>query len=126
MIENSDLIHSYSRTQALADGVLIDVSQAAKEAGIGYPVALTQAVWEHCVAVPPGVHCQDEAGRLWDLLFLLRLAIGASDAGPEVRYGVHVRNSNRERTPPLVRLKTLYRPGDDGEPVITVLLPEED
>jgi hypothetical protein len=24
----------------------------------------TRAVWERCVAVPPGVTCRDEAGRL--------------------------------------------------------------
>jgi hypothetical protein len=46
--------------------------------------------------------------------------------GPEVRFGVHVRNDNRERTPPLVRLKGLCGPGDDGEPVITVMMVGED
>jgi hypothetical protein len=33
------------------------------------------------------------------------------------RFPVHVRNDNRERTPPLVRLKAVCGPGDDGEPV---------
>jgi hypothetical protein len=42
------------------------------------------------------------------------------------RFGVHVRNDNREGTPPLVRLKALCGPGDDGELVITVMLPGED
>jgi hypothetical protein len=103
----------------------VDVSATAREAGIRYPVALTRAVWERCVTVPPGVVRQDEAGRLWDVLFLLRCAIGKSN-GREVRFGVHVRNDNRERTPPLVRLKALCGPGDQGEPVVTVMLPEED
>jgi hypothetical protein len=39
---------------------------------------------------------------------------------------VHVRNDNREGTPPLVRLKAVSGPGDDGEPVVTVMLPDED
>jgi hypothetical protein len=43
-----------------------------------------------------------------------------------VRFAVHVRNDNLERTPPLVKLKALCGPGDDGEPVITKMLPEED
>jgi hypothetical protein len=103
--------------------VLIDVSATAREAGIRYPVALTCAAWGRCVAVLPGVECQDEAGRLWDVL---RLAAGRSDGGAEVRFGVHVRNDNREGTPPLVRLKALCGPGDQGEPVITVMVPEED
>jgi hypothetical protein len=37
-----------------------------------------------------------------------------------------VRNDNREGTPPLVRLKGLCGPGDQGEPVVTVMLPQED
>jgi hypothetical protein len=88
-------------------------------------VALTAAAWERCVVVPPCLECQDEAGRLWDVVYLLRLAIGRSDGGPEVRFRVHVRNDNRERTPPLVRLKAMCGPGDAGEPVISVLLPNE-
>ena len=44
----------------------------------------------------------------------------------EVRFGVHVRNDNREGTPPLVRLKAVCGPGDQAEPVITVMMPDED
>jgi hypothetical protein len=47
------------------------------------------------------------------------------DGGPEVRFAVHVRDDDREGTPPLVRLKAVRGPGDRGEPVITVLLPDE-
>ena len=127
MFDNGDLIHSYSRAQALADGVLVDVSSTAREAGFKYPVALTAAAWVKCVAVPPGVLCQDETGRLWDLLTMLRFAIrGHSGAAPEVRFAVHVRNDNRRRTPPLVRLKAVCGPGDQGEPVLTVMMPDED
>jgi hypothetical protein len=126
MLDKADLIHSYTRADALRDGVLIDVSATAKEAGMQYPVALTAAAWAKCVAVPPGVLCQDEAGRLWDVLWLLACAARRGAGGPEVRFCVHVRNDNRERTPPLVRLKAVCGPGDDGEPVVTVMMPEED
>jgi len=34
MFEDADLIHSYTRADALRDGVLIDVSATAKEADI--------------------------------------------------------------------------------------------
>jgi hypothetical protein len=125
MFEKADLIHRYSRVDALRDGELIDVSATAREAGVRWPVALTRAAWERCVTVPPGVACQDEAGRLWDVVWMLRCAIGRS-SGAEVRFGVHVRNDNRERTPPLVRLKALCGPGDDGQPCITVMMPDED
>jgi hypothetical protein len=107
--------------------VLIDVSTIAREAGIRYPVALTAAVWAQCVAVPPGVGCQDEAGRLWDVVWMLTCAIhGSSDGASVVRFGVHVRNDNRDHTPPLVRLKAACGPGDHGGPVLTVMLRHED
>jgi hypothetical protein len=43
MFEDADLIHRYTRADALRDGVLIDVSQTAREAGIRYPVGLLAA-----------------------------------------------------------------------------------
>jgi hypothetical protein len=78
------------------------------------------------VAVPSGVAYQDEAGRLWDLVWLLRCAIGRSHGSPEARIGVHVRNDNREGTPSLARLRAVCGPDDDGSPCITVMLPDED
>jgi hypothetical protein len=126
LFEGADLVHRSTRADALRDGVLIDVSAVAREAGIRYPVALTRAAWTKYVAVPPGVLCQDEAGRLWDVLWLLACAVRRGAAGPEVRFGVHVRNDNRDRNPPLVTLRGVCGPGDAGEPVITVMAPDED
>src|SRR5512135_48851 len=156
MKERDVLIFSYTRAQAIADGVLKDVSELAKEAGFRYPVAVTAAVWAECVTVPEGVTGQDETGRLWDVLNLLRFAIQRGDArdvqgidfavhvrpdnlldvlnkaryaverpkspNPQrVDFAVHVRNNNGEGEPPLVPLYALCGPGDDGEPVITVM-----
>ena len=120
------LIHSYSRAQAIADGVLDDVSELAKEAGFRFPVALTAGVWAASVAVPDGMASQDETGRLWDVLNVLHFAIARQkrDTG-RVDFAVHVRNDDREEDPPLVRLYALCGPGDNAEPVITVMLPHE-
>jgi hypothetical protein len=42
------LISSYARSEseALADGVLVDVTETAREAGFVIPVALTRAAWD--------------------------------------------------------------------------------
>jgi hypothetical protein len=125
MFENAEVVSRYTRAQAIEDGVLIDVSAVAREAGIKYPVALTAAVWARCVTVPPGVLCQDESGRLWDVLWMLRVGIQRA-AGRVVLFSLHVRHSNRSGTPPLVHLKAVCGPGDQGEPGITVMLPDED
>jgi hypothetical protein len=63
MFEDADLIHRYPRAGATRDGVMIDVPATTREAGFKYPVALTAAAWAKCVAVPPGIVCQDEAAR---------------------------------------------------------------
>jgi hypothetical protein len=127
--DEAEIISSYSRAQAIEDGVLVDVSAAAREAGIKFPVALTRAVWGQCVEVPGGVEYQDERGRLWDVISMLKFAIGRA-RGPAVliRYELYVKNHNRERLTARdrVALKAVCGPGDVGEPVITIMLPDED
>ena len=49
LFDDTDLVFSYSRRQALEDGVLVDVSEMAREAGFRYPVAITRAVWDGVV-----------------------------------------------------------------------------
>jgi hypothetical protein len=121
--ENSpfgEVIFSYTRSQAVADGVQIEVSKTAQEAGIRFPVFLTRAV-------PPGVEAQDEAGRLWDIITMARFAILRSRPGCDrLPVALYVRNDNRR--PRLVRLTAVCGPLDidDPQPAITVMLMDED
>jgi hypothetical protein len=120
-----EVIASYTRAQALADGEQIEVTATAREAGITFPVFLTRAVWSEFVEVPDGVTCQDESGRLWDIIWMLRTA-ARQTPGPLLRFQFYVRNDNRK--PKLVTLKAECGPRDieDAQPAITVMLPEED
>ncbi|MBA4150911.1 MAG: hypothetical protein H0X66_22610, partial [Verrucomicrobia bacterium] len=122
-----DTVHTYTRAQAVADGMQIEVTKTAQEAGIKFPVFITRSVFEAYVAVPEGVAGQDEAGRLWDIVWMLRYAIQNSREGAE-RIGVplYVRNDNiRAR---LVKLVATCGALDieDPQPAITVMLPDED
>lgn len=128
MVNRDDIvIFCYTRADAIRDGVLIDVTEMAREAGFRIPVAMTSAAWALCVELPEGVTGQDLSGRIWDVLIMLLYAIKSKNArGSEIRYHLHVRNSNEEGEPPLVELKALCGPGDEGEPVITIMLPHED
>jgi hypothetical protein len=125
MFSEDDIIHTYTRAQAIEDGFLVDVSTTAQEAGLRFPVALTRTVWGQYVEFPDGVEGQDEAGRLWDILWMLAAAIrGSKDQGDTLNFQLYVRNDNRR--PKLVTLKAVCGPNDDASPCITVMLPEED
>ena len=124
IIMASEIIHAYTRAQAIVDGILVDTSELAKEAGLKYPVALTRAVFEAYVKVPEGVEAQDETGRLWDILNLLRWAAAKSKGESKILFRLYVRNDNRKAK--LVTLKSVCGPGDDASPCITVMLPNED
>ena len=72
----TNIIYAYTRKQAVEDGEQVDVSATAAEAGIRFPVFLTRRVFNNYVAVPPEAIGQDEAGRLWDIVWMLRLSEG--------------------------------------------------
>ena len=41
-----EVIYSYTRAQAVADGVQVEVTKTAQEAGIKFPVFLTRTVFD--------------------------------------------------------------------------------
>ncbi len=119
-------ISTYTRAQALDDGVLVDVSAIAAEAGFKWPVAVTRAAWEHCVAWGEADSkrqvYQDEAGRLWDVAFM---ASQAARWGRERFQLYRVPRGGRGVRPRLVTLQMHCGPGDEGEPVVTIMLQGE-
>ena len=123
----TELLYAYTRAMALADGEQVEVTTTAAEAGIRYPVYLTRAVWNNYVAVPAGVSGQDEAGRLWDVVWMLRHAIQCSRPGVDrIPVGLYVRNDNRRARPVKLIATCGPRDIDDPQPAITVMLPDED
>ena len=121
------VIYQYTRAQAVADGFQVDVSEAAKQSGIKYPMYLTRAVYDAYVTVPKGVTGQDEAGRLHDIAWMVRYAIQRSKPGGDrLPVVLYVRNNNRRAK--LVKLIAVCGPKDtdDLQPTITIMLPTED
>ena len=122
-----EVIYSYTRSQAVADGVQVDVSKVAAEAGIRFPVFLTRTVFDAFVTVPEGVTGQDEAGRLWDVVWMLRFGIIRSRPGvDQIPVAFCVRNDNRAAR--LVKLIATCGALDidDPQPAITLMMPDED
>lgn len=67
-------IHTYTAEQAVEDGMLVDVTETAKEAGFRIPVRITALV--HTVCTPPDSNkIESYAGRLWDVLNVARFTI---------------------------------------------------
>jgi hypothetical protein len=122
--EDGMIVSRYTRKEAIEDGVLVDVSETAKEAGFIVPVALTQAAFEEVVRVPDDVSWQCEAGRLWDVFTMLRVCCKRKDESQTRHFSVLVQNDEQGAKP--VPLKVVLGPGDAGEPTLTVLLPGED
>jgi len=74
----NEVISSYTRKQAIDDGVLIDLNQPSTQelvdnAGFRVPVCITRGVY-NLVNVPEGLEgLQDFNGRLWDVLYMASL-----------------------------------------------------
>ena len=129
--EPNPIIFTYPRAEALADGVLLDVSPLAREAGFQIPVALTVGLWA-TYGAPDKTPAGDQ-GTVWDLLWMLRCAaIGILPAklerhphGETLCFELELTPRGKS-TPELVLLKAISGGGDDGELVLTILLPHED
>ena len=121
------VIYAYTRAQAVADGVQVEVTKTAQEAGIKFPVFLTRTVFDSFVTVPEGVTGQDEAGRLWDVVWMLRFGIIRARPGVDrIPVAMYVRNDNTRAK--LVKLIATCSALDisDPQPAITVMMPDED
>lgn len=119
------LISAYTRADALFDGQLIDMSTLAREAGFRWPVAVTAALWDGYIKPPAHLDGQSWEGRAWDVLSVLRLTIRRAGDTSELRFAVLFKLDENK---PLERviLTSHCGPGDDMEPVITIMLPCED
>lgn len=126
---DADLVSVYTRSQAIEDGELVDVSQVAREAGFKFPVALTSHV---NAAITPSEAderrlWQSYSGRLWDVLSMARFAAQANPRASRVSYLVIVDqiNADNRRVKPRLTLVMDVGPGDAGEPVITIGFAED-
>ena len=121
MFTNDDLIYSYTRAQALADGVLIDVSERAQRAGIKYPTACTASVWALIDCLPES-DTDTLAGIVRDVRAeeVLRAMLTAIRRGG-------ARGTDRVVFAALgANLWAQCGPGDTDAPVITIMREGED
>lgn len=126
-INDMPIIFIYTRREALEDGVLVDVTELAKEASFVIPVAITAEVEAKILSISKEGEKfgQSRDGRLWDIIWMLRVAImqdGEKSPGL-IFFTVLVQNDNE---PEAISLKAICGPRDDGKPVVTIMFPYED
>lgn len=172
---NNDSIYIsvYSRKDAIADGILVDLMQPSlvhlvKQAGFRYPLAMTSTAFYRYVEfdlLDKG-HFQSIEGRLWDVLYMLglKLRLNKNKTASEIffsficlpnkqtqskandenvieihpnmlkqieydDYGDFVEDDPEDDLPKeyrLCKLKAVCGSDDNGEPCITIMLPNED
>jgi hypothetical protein len=131
-----EVIHSYSRADALRDGVLVELpADLCREAGVIVPVAVSAEVWH---LIDPGnldqMPGQSITGRTWDLLWMFsnaaRASCGRHRSTVVFRCTFLICREALRGTEIIERKTVTFRaiccPGDQGEPVITIMLPWED
>lgn len=127
-----EVVFSYSRAQAIEDGVLVDVTEAAKEVGFKFHTVVTERVWS-LIETNEAVlskHGQDVRGRLHDVLFMGVTAIRTQKAnGDRVYYSVLLPQDVNGSPLDKRHEQKLYvhiGPGDTPAPVLTIMVVGED
>ena len=124
-----EVISSYTRAQAIDDGVLVDLSALCPSDTRLYkwPVACTAAVWslieKACHKTETDEYVEvplNEVGPwVWDLCWMSIKAKTSVISPSEHLFICTI--GRRAHT-----FKAVCGPGDNGEPVITIMLPDED
>lgn len=125
--KNGPLVFTYTRREAIEDGILVDISKIATEAGIKYPAAITINLWNKYIKPTEELDAigQSIDGRLWDLLLILRSAIKSSPDSSILYFDVLFLMAIGDEPKPK-SIKAICHPGDQNEPVLTFMLPWED
>lgn len=138
-------IFRYTRAQAIADGMLIDLTSATddkgqllcREAGFKVPVAITRSAWAKTIEAGGTWTAEGEGeilelkggqsltGRLWDVLHMLRVACLQAGSDDRIHFQILV-DVNGDGRHEVARLWALCGSGDDAKPVITIMLEGED
>ena len=126
-----ELPGEHRRAQALKEGRLIDLSPLARKAGIPVPTAMTTELWAEYGA--PGTDPEIQPGPLWDIVCELQRCLSgrtpcrvAFDSGRLVRWVAVCTFHPLKREVTVAEIKALSGPGDQGELVLTIVLPDQE
>jgi hypothetical protein len=131
MFSDLDVIYTYTRANAIADGVLVDLSANFPDECsqlYKYPVAATAAVWRIIEQAVAGDSSNSLKGVVWDLLWMSQKGISKRLDPTQHLFTVIITGAGGSRFErnQHYEFKAMCHPGDTAEPVITILQPDED
>jgi hypothetical protein len=126
-----DVISSYTREQALADGVLLTAMEGELEEvtrqHFTVPVAMTASVFGIIKRAVENPRCTNDYRGVWhDVCWMLTQAIARlprRNSQPELLFSVIITGAARGQQ---WTFKAVIAPDDQGEPCLTLMLPDED
>lgn len=119
---NTNTIPRDARRNAIANGMLVDVTSLAGNLGLSSPVAVTSAVWMDCIAAPEkDSHFETE--RLRIVLCWLRTTLHGDGNQNPLHFTTLCENHPAGQV--RVHLRAVCHAGDQGEPVLTIMYPDE-
>lgn len=127
MDDNWNVIFSFSRAQAISEEILINVTAQAREAGFKLHTVVTDNLFHSYITPPAGLEGEGQSieGRLHDVFFVLLAAIRSAKAATdyvEIEVLFLMEPGRQEK----VKVVAVIGPGDEGEPVLTIMLPGDD
>jgi hypothetical protein len=118
--DDAEVISSYTRAQAIEDGVLADLSTLfpSDTRLYKYPVACTSAVW-NLIETAAKKDTSNAAAIVWDICYMsAKFPVAKIDESTMLFKVIIGRKTHT--------LKVNCGPGDNAEPVITIMLRNED
>lgn len=118
-----EIFHSYTRKQAIQDGILIDITAESKEFGFVYPIAITDGLFAELTSNKPEYEAY--TARLNDALMLLYLKITHCKDESIVFYDMLITNAKGQKETLGLKCICDGDGDDDGEPVLTLMMSSE-
>jgi hypothetical protein len=123
MFTNDDLISSYSQSQAIEDGVLHLVPKEISRDYFRYPVILSGSLMTTIErSLEDKRFMNDYPGVMHDVLFMAQLAAKRSQGESILKTKVTITGAGSKS---VYELLIVCGPGDNAEPTITIMFPED-
>ena len=122
------LICCYTRQKAIDDGIMVDVSNFVSDFGFIVPVAITNNLFVRYIQPTNKVaeSGQTSESRMIDLLVVMMIKLFQRPNTERLAFNVTFDVESEERIESkLVQILAVIGQGDAGEPVLTIMLPED-